>query len=328
MQKSHLALTKILDQSGEPIDATFSAQKSGLFWVVVLESRGGTKKTSNARNLDYTQGLALLLTRAQSLQGQLIDAFVDTKVTRQMSLSREDTRLKLSHDYPVVLRDVDIQSLRIEIGRAQRPIGRKPDATGSGNNTKRVVFYFRFYDNVEDITGLLAGWATPAFKFDFDEADFLEEFEPHDIEDARKKRQRSIVLRQGQPAFRNKLLAAYEGKCCISGFDVHAALQAAHIFPYLGQKTNTTSNGLLLRADIHVLFDRGLLTIDPSTWQVLLAGVIMDSSYSLFQHKKIFLPNQRSDRPNPQAVKQHYDASVESWKLQQEDSRHNATNKI
>ena len=48
---------------------------------------------------------------------------------------------------------------------------------------------------------------------------------------------------------------AYGGRCAITGYDVEEALQAAHIVPYLGPQSNTVNNGLLLRADVHNLFD-------------------------------------------------------------------------
>src|ERR1700722_13744752 len=40
-------------------------------------------------------------------------------------------------------------------------------------------------------------------------------------------------------------------------------LEAAHITPYMGASTNSLLNGLLLRADIHTLFNLGLISIDP-----------------------------------------------------------------
>src|SRR5882724_26282 len=48
----------------------------------------------------------------------------------------------------------------------------------------------------------------------------------------------SIIFRRGQPAFRRKLLTAYDGKCAITGCDAEAALEAAHILPYRNPTTN------------------------------------------------------------------------------------------
>jgi len=80
-------------------------------------------------------------------------------------------------------------------------------------------------------------------------------------EDLRERAQRTIALRQGQPAFRNALLTAYEWTCCVTGYRTESVLEAAHISPYKGHHTNDVTNGLLLRADIHTLFDRYLITV-------------------------------------------------------------------
>ena len=80
-------------------------------------------------------------------------------------------------------------------------------------------------------------------------------FDVENIEDARKIVTVSIVQRQGQSKFRQELLAAYNSRCAITGCDIEPALEAAHIIPYKGTETNCPQNGLLLRADIHTLFD-------------------------------------------------------------------------
>jgi hypothetical protein len=77
----------------------------------------------------------------------------------------------------------------------------------------------------------------------------------------RKKLLRSIAIRQGQPRFRKNLIDRY-GCCLISGCSVKDTLEAAHIHPYAENGTNHISNGLLLRADFHTLFDLYLLAID------------------------------------------------------------------
>lgn len=64
---------------------------------------------------------------------------------------------------------------------------------------------------------------------------------------------RKIYLRRGQPAFRQRLLAAYDGRCVVTGCNVVEALEAAHITPYSADGEYATSNGMLMRADIHTL---------------------------------------------------------------------------
>lgn len=84
-------------------------------------------------------------------------------------------------------------------------------------------------------------------------------YSPTGIEDNRERTLKEIAKRRGQGAFRSGLLTAYEGRCAITGSAVKQVLEAAHITPYLGPETNHISNGLLLRSDLHTLWDRGLI---------------------------------------------------------------------
>ncbi|WP_087734343.1 HNH endonuclease [Paraburkholderia piptadeniae] len=102
-------------------------------------------------------------------------------------------------------------------------------------------------------------------------------FDPGGVEDARERVTRGIKIRRGQKNFRDALLAAYGGRCAITGCNVQDVLEAAHITPYLGPETNHVTNGLLLRADLHTLLDCGLVGIDPATRQVLLAPSLRTS---------------------------------------------------
>jgi putative restriction endonuclease len=71
------------------------------------------------------------------------------------------------------------------------------------------------------------------------------------------------VEREGQGTFRARLLDAYEGRCAITGEHTELVLDAAHIQPYLGPRSNHLQNGLLLTKEFHTLFDRGYVTVTP-----------------------------------------------------------------
>jgi hypothetical protein len=91
----------------------------------------------------------------------------------------------------------------------------------------------------------------------------------------------AIKTRRGQPAFRQALLTEYKGTCCITGCKIEAVLEAAHIIPH-GDETNySVYNGLLLRADVHTLFDLGLLRINEAGI-VMVDSTLKNSEY--FQH--------------------------------------------
>ena len=74
----------------------------------------------------------------------------------------------------------------------------------------------------------------------------------------------TIEQRQGQAEFRRQLLVMYDNKCAISGCSVRETLQAAHIVPVSSNGNHSLRNGMILRADLHNLFDRGLIGISAS----------------------------------------------------------------
>ena len=81
-----------------------------------------------------------------------------------------------------------------------------------------------------------------------------------------------VLERPGQVRFRSTLMIAYRGRCCISGCPVSEALEGAHIDRFCGASSDHPQNGLLLRQDLHSLFDAGLLAVDPDTLIVHFAA--------------------------------------------------------
>ena len=75
---------------------------------------------------------------------------------------------------------------------------------------------------------------------------------------------RLAPYRLGQGSFKAVILDAYHRRCAISGTHIPPVLEAAHIRPVAKGGEHRLDNGLLLRSDIHTLFDRGYLGVDPS----------------------------------------------------------------
>jgi putative restriction endonuclease len=125
----------------------------------------------------------------------------------------------------------------------------------------------------------------------------LEALAPVSLEDARQRIAQAIVRRRGQAKFRSKLLKSYGGRCAISGCAVSAVLEAAHIKPYLGTHTNVVQNGLLLRADLHTLFDLKLLRIEPVSRRVSIAAGLRGTEYAAYEGRELAFPTDQSDRP-------------------------------
>lgn len=128
-------------------------------------------------------------------------------------------------------------------------------------------------------------------------------WEPTNANDARERELRSIALRKGQPAFRQALLGAYKGLCAITGCDAQEALEAAHILPYDGPSTNHVQNGLLLRADMHTLFDLGEIQIDPDRLIVQISSRLMTTVYREFHGQKLRVPSSREHQPSVEAFR-------------------------
>ncbi len=132
-------------------------------------------------------------------------------------------------------------------------------------------------------------------------------FSPLDIADDRKRVLRSIVRRQGQPAFRKALMDVYNGRCAMSGCDVPDVLEAAHIYPYRGAHTNDPSNGLLLRADLHTLFDLYLISVEPMTRTIAVSPSLLSTAYGGINSQPLARVMNQACQPSVESLKWHRD---------------------
>ncbi len=124
-----------------------------------------------------------------------------------------------------------------------------------------------------------------------------------ELSDERKRSLRRAVVREGQGRFRSLLLRAYGGRCAITGTSVEYALDAAHIRPYRGPYTNRATNGILLRADLHRMWDTGLLAVHEADATVLIAPHITDRDYADLQGRPIRLPDNPMQYPSAEALR-------------------------
>ena len=118
------------------------------------------------------------------------------------------------------------------------------------------------------------------------------------------RRRRDVIQRQGQREFRDRLMVAYGGACAFTGTDVAEVLQAAHIRQYAKAPDNSTSNGLLLRADIHNLFDLGRLWV-TSGGKIGVAPDLDGTVYGRLKGKTPRRPKKMGDRPEPRHLAEH-----------------------
>ena len=119
-----------------------------------------------------------------------------------------------------------------------------------------------------------------------------------------------VAPRYGQSSFRAALTAAYRYQCAITGETTLPTLEAAHIRPYRKDGQHELRNGLLLRADFHKLFDRGLVTVTPEH-RVEISGRIQDQwfngkAYYRLQGEPLKrLPDALEDQPDPEQLRWH-----------------------
>lgn len=142
---------------------------------------------------------------------------------------------------------------------------------------------------------------TPVISVDVNNSNF----DPLSYEDARRRIIAAIVLRQGQGPFRTRLLEAYARRCAITDYDVVETLEAAHIIPFKGEHTNVPTNGLLLRADLHTLFDLGLITVDTQDFSIVLSPKLHGTVYGELACRRLRLPQDVAARPSVAALNEH-----------------------
>ena len=117
-------------------------------------------------------------------------------------------------------------------------------------------------------------------------------------------------VRLGQGAFRVLITDAYSRRCSITGEKTLPVLEAAHIKPYAESGPHTISNGLLLRSDMHKLFDNGYLTITKD-FKVEVSARIREefqNGKEYYQyHGKLLqnLPIRSIDKPNERFINWH-----------------------
>lgn len=135
--------------------------------------------------------------------------------------------------------------------------------------------------------------------------EFADLFEPRDADE------RIVCLaetkpRLGQGTFRARLLDAYGRRCAVTGERTEPILQAAHVQPYLGPRSNHPQNGILLAQEIHTLFDEDLIAVMPDD-TVRVSSQIRERwsngrRFYEWHGKTIRLPDDASLRPSQAAL--------------------------
>jgi putative restriction endonuclease len=119
----------------------------------------------------------------------------------------------------------------------------------------------------------------------------------------------AVRPRLGQGAFRVLVTDTYQRRCAVTGERTLPVLQAAHIRPYAAGGPHAVRNGLLLRSDLHTLFDRGYVTVTPD-YRLGVSRRIREEfengrDYYALGGKKILLPGPPEAHPDPALLDWH-----------------------
>jgi len=128
-------------------------------------------------------------------------------------------------------------------------------------------------------------------------------------EQARYGKPITTLPRLGQGSFRVLVTDVYERRCAVTNERTLPALDASHIKPYSESGQHVVSNGILLRRDLHALFDQGYVTISPSMKFEVSRRIKEEfengRDYYRLQGSPLWLPANPANRPSQEYVKWH-----------------------
>ena len=119
----------------------------------------------------------------------------------------------------------------------------------------------------------------------------------------------TVRRRRGQREFRFKLMEKFGEICAFSGEQPPQVLEAAHINSFAQTGEHHLNGGLLLRRDIHALFDANLMTVNPKSWQIEIAPRLHQfETYRPLDGGILHIP--ASERPSTLLLESHYVQSM------------------
>jgi len=125
-----------------------------------------------------------------------------------------------------------------------------------------------------------------------------------------------IKPRLGQGSFRVSVIEAYNHQCALTDGRVLPALEAAHIKPYSDGGKHARPNGILLRRDIHSVFDSGYAMIDEHYRFVVSERVKTvfnnGNEYRRLHGQRLRLPDDPADHPNREYLRWHAEKRFEA----------------
>ncbi len=201
-------------------------------------------------------------------------------------------------------------------------IGSYKKFTGPNTKIGCIVLNFPFFFDDQPID--VPGWS-PGIqqykKYDTDTTDgrviwdaVMERLQPYQMDSSvdevvRFGQPKLVAPRVGQSTFRHDVVENYDRRCALTRERTLPVLEAAHIKPYSKGGEHTLSNGLLLRRDIHRLFDLGYVTID-SQMKLVVSKRIREEfengrDYYRLGGKELWVPPVVEHQPSRESLEWH-----------------------
>lgn len=257
---------KFIETSSGPLKPGLQVVDSEIGdFAIISNSAGGPAAK------EYARQLQLILERLSAEAMTVLRVEVDSSETTGLSLDQRTLSMNFPIDMAAV---VDCQALRLQISKAQKPIGQLPGASG-GNGNKRIQIHVKSSEVSKD------EFLQQLFQFD---SGYIKEGEKQasgiesvqkEIEDDRHQQElvnrgldgpveshKLVLARRGQGVFRANV-ESREPECRVTGVTNPRYLRASHIKPW--SESNDAekidgNNGLMLAPHVDLLFDQGFIS--------------------------------------------------------------------
>lgn len=223
------------------------------------------------------------------------------ETARQLAFEADLRRISAINDgvVPYAFRDIENEPYRLDIGCIRYALARGV-LTVVAPEQGDVVTAFAV-EQLSDVVSEAADNDAP------DPVVVNEEYDPGNIPPEKVIQLVQVALRPQQSAFRQALLDIYTRRCPVTGCTVVDILDAAHIVPHaeVGGAPADCRNGILLRTDLHKLFDSGLLGLGfdrQARLRVLIHPSLGASEYAGLHGRPVALPNPPHLRPSMTCV--------------------------
>ncbi|KYH05896.1 hypothetical protein A1704_12445 [Chryseobacterium cucumeris] len=274
------------------IKTTFDARLSYGYDIVthleglILDAGGG------GRYKDHTILFRHILDKLKTIKAHNITIYVAAKPTTANSYPDNHYRKIRFEDLTEFnFESIDLDRFKSNANDEIREKGKVNPETPNGAIHKRLLITSNLNEN--DWNELIGGFSTEQIEND----KFVNSKNDEELQYTLQK----IKKRLRQSKFRKELLKAYNNTCAVTGSKVVELLEAAHIQPYNGAHTSVISNGILLRSDIHDLFDiyvegKRLINISAN-YKIEVHSSLEGSEYWDYNGKDLKLPVSTNNYP-------------------------------